>query len=66
MEWYKGTEHQCINYDVFVTSNEKYVKGDNWANAVEIDGSWYILKHDNYTTDLELINELPPQNLDII
>lgn len=64
--WYKGTEQECISYDEFVTSNENYVKSDNWANPIEIEGSWYIQKHDNYSTDLELVNELPPQNLEII
>lgn len=64
--WYKGTEQQCINYDEFVTSNENYVKSDNWANPVEIEGSWYILKHEKYEANMELVNELPEQNLDII
>jgi len=59
--WYKGTEQQCINYDEFVTSNENYVKSDNWANPVEIEGSWYILKHEKYEANMELVNELPKQ-----
>lgn len=61
MEWYKGTEQECISYDVFVTSNEKYVKGDNWANPIKIKGSWYIQKHEKYEANMELVNELPKQ-----
>lgn len=45
---------------------ENYRSGDNWANPVEIDGSWYILKHEKYEANMELVNELPEQNLDII
>lgn len=61
MSYYKGTEQQCNSYDNFVTSNEKYVKDDNWANPVEIEGSWYILKHTKYDANMELVNELPKQ-----
>jgi hypothetical protein len=30
--YYKGTQQECISYDDFVTANEKYLKGGNWAN----------------------------------
>ena len=61
--YYKGTNKECIAYDEFVTANEKYLKGDNWANPIEIEGEWYILKHEKYTSEMELVNELPPQEL---
>ena len=64
--YYTGTYQECVDYDNNVTNNENYIQNDNWANPIEIEGSWYILKHDNYTADLELVNELPPQNLEII
>jgi hypothetical protein len=41
--YYKGTQQECITYDEFVTSNEKYLKGGNWANPIEIEGDCYIL-----------------------
>ena len=63
--YYKGTQQECINYDDFVTANEKYLKGDNWANPIEIEGECYILKHQKYTSEMELVNELPPQNLEL-
>jgi len=65
MLWYKGTNKECINYDNHVTEKERYVKGDNWANPQEIEGSWYVLKHEKYTSEMELVNELPPQNLEL-
>ena len=61
---YKGTNKECIAYDEFVTANEKYFKGHNWANFIEIEGDCYILKHEKYTSEMELVNELPPQNLE--
>ena len=64
MLWYKGTNQECINYDNQVTEKEGYVKGDNWANPQEIEGIWYILKHQKYTSEMELVNKLPPQNLE--
>ena len=64
--YYKGTEQECLAYDQTVTDAEKYpIEGDNWANPIEIDGSWYILKHDKYSTDLELVNELPQAPIEI-
>jgi len=57
--YYKGTQEECIIYDSLVTSNEKYPFNDNWANPIEIEGSWYILKHEKYNSDLEVVNELP-------
>ena len=64
--YYKGTQQECLAYDQDVIANENYYQNDNWANPVEIDGSWYILKHEKYEADMELVNELPEQNLDII
>lgn len=58
--YYKGANKQeCINYDVFVTENENYPFNDNWANPIEINGEWYILKNKNYDTEMELVSELP-------
>ena len=66
--YYKGTHQECLNYDKLVTESEKinaFYKGDNYANPIEINGEFYILKHDNYTADLELVNELPEQEENI-
>jgi hypothetical protein len=63
--YYKGTQQECIDYDVLVTSSENYQYNDNWANPIKIEGSCYILKHEKYSTDLELVKELPETNQDI-
>lgn len=65
MAYLKGTKQECIEYDVFVTENENYPFNDNWANPIEIEGNWYILKHNDYDSEMELVSELPPQNLEI-
>jgi hypothetical protein len=61
MAYYIGTEENCKAYDDNVSIKENYRSGDNWANPVEIDGSWYILKHEKYEANMELVNELPKQ-----
>lgn len=61
---YKGTYQECIDYDKLVTEGEKinaFHKGDNYANPIEIDGEFYILKHQNYDSEMQLVNELPKQ-----
>jgi len=57
--YYNGTYEECELYDKQVTENENYPYNDNWANPIEIEGSWYILKHEKYSSDLEVLNELP-------
>jgi hypothetical protein len=57
--YYKGTQQECQAYDNLVSAGENYPFNDNWANPIEIEGSWYILKHEKYNSDLEVVNELP-------
>ena len=57
--YYKSNiKEECQAYDNLVSDGEKYPFNDNWANPIEIEGSWYILKHEKYSTDLEVVNEL--------
>jgi hypothetical protein len=65
MAYYIGNLENCQAYDKNVSEKENYLKGDNWANPQEIEGSWYILKHEKYTSEMELVSELPPQELTI-
>jgi hypothetical protein len=57
--YYKGTYEECKSYDEQVTQNEKYPFNDNWANPIEIEGSWYVLKHENYESQMQLVVNLP-------
>jgi len=59
--YYYGTYKKCKAYDEKVTQGESYVKNDNWANPIDIDGVWYILKHKTYECNLPTVNELPQQ-----
>jgi len=59
MVYLKGSLQECQAYDDLVILGEKYPFNDNWANPIEIEGSWYILKHEKYNSDLEVVNELP-------
>ena len=57
--YYTGTYEECKLYDGQVTQNEKYPFNDNWANPIEIEGSWYVLKHENYESQMQLVVNLP-------
>jgi hypothetical protein len=64
--YYKGTEQECLEYDAQVTEGEVYpIEGDNWANPIERDGSWYILRHEKYLCQMNLVNELPQTPIEI-
>jgi hypothetical protein len=65
--YYKGTHKECLAYDKKVTAAKKY-QGvtKNWANPIEIEGSWYILKHDDYESEMDLVSELPIMEKDTI
>lgn len=66
MAYYKGTYEQCEAYDDEVVAGENYGPSTtNWAEAVEIDGDWYIMKAEPpmatkvYTSEMEEVQELP-------
>lgn len=60
MVYIKGTFKQCKAYDALVTARENYAYStDNWANPIEINGDWYILKHEDYESELENVITLP-------
>lgn len=64
--YYKSNiKEECKAYDYLVTVGENYPYNDNWANPIEIDGEWYILKHENYECDLPTVNELPQIEEDV-
>jgi len=64
--YYKSiNKKELENYDQQVSEVENYVHNDNWANPVEIEGVWYILKHEDYECDLPTVNELPQIEQDV-
>ncbi len=60
MEYYKGTYHQCNEYDAQVTAGENCKDNDNWAVPImHPNGEEFaIVKHPNYTAPLELVDTL--------
>lgn len=67
MNYYKGTQQQCEEYLSLVNSSENYQgTTTTWSDIIEREGNFYILKHEKYSSDLEL-SDLPniPENEDI-
>jgi len=59
MEYIKGTEKQCLAYDVEVTTGENYRGGTvRWSEPIEIDGYHYMPVNDRYSTSLTTVTEL--------
>lgn len=60
MQYIKATKQQCQAYNNEVTQGENYQGSTTqWAEVQEIEGSFYIAVHPNYTTELLTVNELP-------
>lgn len=63
--YYKSQNiEDCKAYDKLVTEGEKInatYPNDNYANPIEIEGEFYILKHEKYNSEMELVSELPKQ-----
>jgi len=60
--YYKGTKTKCISYNNKVTQGEKYQSSTlAWSNVVKNNNGqgFAILKHENYTSDMTLINQIP-------
>ena len=66
-KYYKGTKQECEEYISSVDASEKYSEPTKtWDIPIERDGSWYVTKHDKYTSTMELVNELPQTETDLI
>ena len=67
--YYIGTQQECIDYDLFVTTQENYSEGCNWANPIQNNNNsseWAILKAcpsngcpRTYESEMTEISELP-------
>lgn len=60
--WYKGTKQQAEDYNQAVTEKQNYdPKGTvkEWWNPTEIEGEWYILKHKDFSSEMQEVKELP-------
>ena len=60
--YYKGTQTECENYNAKVTLGENYQSSTtSWANIIKNQNGqgFAIAKHDNYESDMTLINKIP-------
>ena len=60
--YYKGTKTKCEDYNTKVTSKENYQGSTNsWANVIRNENKqgFAILKHENYESDMTLIDKIP-------
>ena len=60
--YYKGKKTKCEDYNAKVTLAENYQGSTNsWANVIRNENGegFAILKHDNYQSDMTLIDKIP-------
>ena len=64
--YYKGTQAECDAYNAFVTSGQNYIgTTTQWAEPYEVDGFWYIIKNNNYLSEMEEVEAMPIVNEEI-
>ena len=61
--YYKGKKRQCQNYNSKVYNGTASMKQDPfttlYASTQEIEGQFYILKHEDFDSNMQEVNELP-------
>ena len=58
--WYKGTLQECKDYNNIVKQKEGYNgTTSEWANAVQIENDYYIIRHPEYSSQMQLVTTLP-------
>lgn len=62
--YYTGTQTECQSYNEIVTIGEGYkAPTETWFNPIELNGSWYVKKNNDYISNMEEVASLP--SLDI-
>ena len=61
--YYKGTNTECEAYNLEVYNGSESMKQDpfttSYASIKEIEGQFYILKHKDFNSNMQEVNELP-------
>ena len=61
--YYKGTNTECEAYNLEVYNGTESMKQDSfttsYASIQEIEGQFYILKHKDFESNMDKVNELP-------
>jgi len=61
--YYTGTKTECEAYNLEVYTNTPSMKLDpfttSYASIQEIEGQFYILKHKDFESNMEEVNQVP-------
>ena len=61
--YYKGTKSQCEAYNLEIYNGTESMKQDpfttSYASIQEIEGQFYILKHKDFESNMDEVNEIP-------
>ena len=61
--YYTGTKTECEAYNLEVYNGTESMKQDTFTNSYasiqEIEGQFYILKHEDFSSNMQEVNELP-------
>jgi hypothetical protein len=61
--YYRGSKSQCEAYNLEVYNGTESMKQDpfttSYASIQEIEGQFYILKHEDFDSNMQEVNELP-------
>ena len=66
--YYKGTKTECEAYNLKVYNGTESIKQDpfttSYASIKEIKGQFYILKHKDFESNMQEVNQ-PPKNTEL-
>ena len=61
--YYKGTKQECAAYNIEVYNGTSSMKQDpfttSYASIQEIEGEFYIFKHEDFDSNMQEVSELP-------
>ena len=61
--YYKGTKTECEAYNLEVYNGTESMNQDPYTTLYaliqEIEGQFYILKHEDFSSNMQEVNELP-------
>jgi len=61
--YYTGTNTECEDYNLEVYNGTESMKQDSfttsYASIQEIEGQFYILKHEDFESNMDEVSELP-------
>jgi len=64
--YYKGTNTECEAYNLEIYNGTESMKQDpfttSYASIKEIEGQFYILKHKDFESNMEEVNQVPNNN----